>query len=140
MDQSQDFSDSGEFDNFKKINKKTSTNQFYITDGTLYVHYNNKTLTYFISDKLNGACVWDRTTGENFLKETGADKKGLYLTELSANPSKYHVNKSQICAVCGIISTLCCSKCKYIFYCSKEHQLMHWQSHKNDCGTSFFTF
>lgn len=124
--------------NMSERSKKQSIGQYYITNGDLYVHYDEKTQSYFLSDKLIGSCVWDRTAGENFIRVSEVDKKGLYLTEFNKDSSKY-VAKSRICAVCGVISSLCCSKCKYIFYCSPAHQKDHWQIHRNDCGTSFYT-
>ncbi|XP_044747045.1 egl nine homolog 1 isoform X2 [Coccinella septempunctata] len=47
------------------------------------------------------------------------------------------MNSSNIisCAVCGHTDKLySCSRCKLIFYCSKEHQKKDWKKHKVDCG------
>jgi pre-rRNA-processing protein TSR4 len=44
-----------------------------------------------------------------------------------------------MCAVCGIGGNKLCSKCVKVTYCSKQHQLLHWQSgHKELCGRSDF--
>lgn len=41
------------------------------------------------------------------------------------------------CAVCGHTDKLySCSRCKLIFYCSKEHQKKDWKKHKINCGKS----
>ncbi|KAK9880443.1 hypothetical protein WA026_011689 [Henosepilachna vigintioctopunctata] len=41
------------------------------------------------------------------------------------------------CAICGYSDNLLrCSRCKLIFYCSKDHQKKHWKKHKVDCETS----
>jgi hypothetical protein len=40
---------------------------------------------------------------------------------------------SNTCAVCDKAASLKCSACKSIFYCSKEHQTVHWKKHKGDC-------
>ena len=37
------------------------------------------------------------------------------------------------CAICGVVSTLKCSKCLSIYYCSAEHQLQDWSTHKLEC-------
>eukprot|EP01091_Cochliopodium_minus_P001048 TRINITY_DN10921_c0_g1_i1.p1 TRINITY_DN10921_c0_g1~~TRINITY_DN10921_c0_g1_i1.p1 ORF type:complete len:259 (+),score=46.55 TRINITY_DN10921_c0_g1_i1:48-779(+) len=39
-----------------------------------------------------------------------------------------------ICFICGIPANKKCSKCKKIFYCTKEHQLFHWHLyHQKEC-------
>ncbi|KAL3285940.1 hypothetical protein HHI36_000458 [Cryptolaemus montrouzieri] len=41
------------------------------------------------------------------------------------------------CALCGYREDLLrCSRCKLIFYCSKEHQKKHWKKHKAECEAS----
>lgn len=35
------------------------------------------------------------------------------------------------CLVCGVPSTRHCSRCQDASYCSREHQIEHWKSHKN---------
>lgn len=48
-----------------------------------------------------------------------------------------------LCILCG--SNACnkkCSKCQTVFYCSREHQIIHWKAgHKNTCskGTVIIT-
>lgn len=37
------------------------------------------------------------------------------------------------CASCGLDAKLVCSKCKLVFYCSKDHQKQDWKSHKKVC-------
>ncbi len=40
------------------------------------------------------------------------------------------------CAVenCGGIPKYRCGKCRIVFYCSQDHQKLHWQFHKLQCG------
>ncbi|XP_054263399.1 egl nine homolog 1 isoform X2 [Macrosteles quadrilineatus] len=39
------------------------------------------------------------------------------------------------CAYCGKVGSLSrCSRCKCVFYCSKEHQTQDWKKHKLHCG------
>ena len=38
------------------------------------------------------------------------------------------------CQYCKKDGTLRCSKCKRVFYCSKECQLRDWPIHKSVCG------
>uniref|UniRef100_A0A0R3TXF3 MYND-type domain-containing protein n=1 Tax=Rodentolepis nana TaxID=102285 RepID=A0A0R3TXF3_RODNA len=39
-----------------------------------------------------------------------------------------------LCPICGCPGTKCCILCKKAYYCSKEHQTIHWkQSHKTKC-------
>ena len=42
------------------------------------------------------------------------------------------------CASCGVKKStlLKCSRCKSVFYCSKECQKSHWKAHKQDCNQS----
>lgn len=40
-----------------------------------------------------------------------------------------------LCEVCGVSSSKKCSKCKKVFYCSRDHQTMDWKFyHKKKCG------
>ncbi|GLH11683.1 Uncharacterized protein GBIM_16425 [Gryllus bimaculatus] len=42
-----------------------------------------------------------------------------------------------ICAQCGVCGRLLrCARCKEAYYCSKEHQRLHWKSHKMACNKS----
>ncbi|KAL5963370.1 Programmed cell death protein 2 [Taenia solium] len=39
-----------------------------------------------------------------------------------------------LCPVCGCPGTKCCVNCNKAYYCSKEHQIIHWkQNHKIHC-------
>ena len=38
------------------------------------------------------------------------------------------------CSVCGKESTSRCSKCKTVYYCSRECQLRDWPNHKQSCN------
>ena len=44
---------------------------------------------------------------------------------------------SKNCAQCGIApgtkTHMRCTRCKIVFYCSKEHQRAHWKTHKSTC-------
>lgn len=44
-------------------------------------------------------------------------------------------NAKQICFFggCPLNASFRCSQCKSSFYCSKEHQQLHWKHHKHDC-------
>ncbi|VVD04099.1 unnamed protein product [Leptidea sinapis] len=40
----------------------------------------------------------------------------------------------KLCYVCGIKGPSHCSKCKNVYYCSRKHQVLHWQKgHKTLC-------
>ena len=41
------------------------------------------------------------------------------------------------CAKCQVPSTNCCSKCRRVYYCSREHQKADWTNHKTLCGPPF---
>ena len=41
--------------------------------------------------------------------------------------------KNQKCAVCQSAAVLICSSCSQVRYCSKEHQKVHWPTHKSQC-------
>jgi len=43
------------------------------------------------------------------------------------------VRKCAVCSSCDHL--LRCSRCKSVFYCSKEHQMEHWATHKTECIT-----
>ena len=38
-----------------------------------------------------------------------------------------------ICGVCGKKATSRCSTCKLVYYCNREHQLLHWKVHERGC-------
>ncbi|CAD8125026.1 unnamed protein product [Paramecium sonneborni] len=42
-------------------------------------------------------------------------------------------SKLNLCAVCSLKTTLGCSQCKSVFYCSVEHQRQHWSTHQQSC-------
>ena len=62
---------------------------------------------------------------------------------LSQNLEKCHRKKRLIrmkspsnitrCGVCDVPASQKCGKCRKVFYCKKEHQLMHWNEHKKAC-------
>lgn len=41
----------------------------------------------------------------------------------------------KLCAACGCLAPLACSRCKSINYCSSSHQRAHWKQHKPSCAT-----
>lgn len=42
--------------------------------------------------------------------------------------------KTKLCAVCGVTVALkLCSRCSGVAYCSRDHQLNHWETHKFEC-------
>ncbi|KAK9885454.1 hypothetical protein WA026_010950 [Henosepilachna vigintioctopunctata] len=41
---------------------------------------------------------------------------------------------SQICAICKKAAVQSCSACNSTYYCSKEHQKLHWKTHKSSCA------
>lgn len=60
---------------------------------------------------------------------------------LSESPLSYALHgkaSSQFCAEClksrEVHPLLRCSKCKYVFYCSKNCQKSHWTLHKKECS------
>lgn len=44
------------------------------------------------------------------------------------------------CSICSIDSSMVCSKCKLVSYCSKEHQKEDWPTHKEVCFPLKLTF
>eukprot|EP01112_Ceratiomyxa_fruticulosa_P001498 TRINITY_DN1166_c1_g1_i1.p1 TRINITY_DN1166_c1_g1~~TRINITY_DN1166_c1_g1_i1.p1 ORF type:complete len:369 (+),score=88.40 TRINITY_DN1166_c1_g1_i1:176-1282(+) len=47
---------------------------------------------------------------------------------------KEKVGKAPLCPQCGCFGEKKCSRCKQVFYCSKEHQAVDWrQKHKKEC-------
>ena len=38
-----------------------------------------------------------------------------------------------ICAYCHVQANQRCTGCHETFYCSREHQKLHWRKHKNQC-------
>lgn len=42
--------------------------------------------------------------------------------------------ETQSCPLCGALDNLLrCSRCKGTYYCSKEHQRLHWKEHRRQC-------
>ena len=55
----------------------------------------------------------------------------------TTTPETDDVNQpTPFCSKCGIISESLqrCAKCSDVFYCSKDHQVAHWATHKKICG------
>ena len=45
------------------------------------------------------------------------------------------IDYQNICELCGCAGRKVCSKCKSVYYCSKEHQVIDWKnSHKYSCN------
>ena len=38
-----------------------------------------------------------------------------------------------MCAYCQVQANQRCTGCHETFYCSREHQKLHWKKHKNHC-------
>ena len=59
--------------------------------------------------------------------------------EENSNKSQWMVEENkeigthEKCEVCGRESTLKCSRCRWIYYCSKKHQTEDWCNHKPLC-------
>jgi hypothetical protein len=47
----------------------------------------------------------------------------------------FDINHPYGCSVCGEIRAKKCAGCKFVYYCSKECQQLHWQIHKPQCLT-----
>ena len=43
------------------------------------------------------------------------------------------VKQSPSCAICESLTVFKCGRCKKIFYCSRPHQILHWNIHKHEC-------
>uniref|UniRef100_A0A1B6CI05 MYND-type domain-containing protein n=1 Tax=Clastoptera arizonana TaxID=38151 RepID=A0A1B6CI05_9HEMI len=44
----------------------------------------------------------------------------------------------KLCEICGIKSSSYCAKCKFIYYCSKSHQVYDWKNrHKAECDNLY---
>lgn len=40
----------------------------------------------------------------------------------------------KLCELCGVNAPSHCSKCKKVYYCSRNHQIMDWKKdHKERC-------
>ncbi|CAG8641930.1 14977_t:CDS:2, partial [Dentiscutata erythropus] len=48
------------------------------------------------------------------------------------------ISANYYCVVCGLYGSKKCGKCNQTYYCSKEHQIVHWTSgqHKIYCNTT----
>lgn len=71
---------------------------------------------------------------ENMHSTTVHYQTGLtyeFNTSTTASPPK---NRKKLCSVCGVTVALkLCTACQEVAYCSREHQLQHWKSHKVEC-------
>ncbi|OWR45352.1 pcdc2/rp-8 [Danaus plexippus plexippus] len=39
----------------------------------------------------------------------------------------------KLCYICGARAPSHCSKCKKVYYCSRQHQILDWKNHKIEC-------
>ena len=81
--------------------------------------------------------VLHKTLSEN--KNTLTNLAELIKTKPASNNSDPKTNQVEIsndktCEHCGSSANLRCSKCQSIYYCTREHQLAHWKSHKKFCA------
>ncbi|CAG8618858.1 3280_t:CDS:2 [Cetraspora pellucida] len=66
-------------------------------------------------------------------EESNGDDSNEY-----ANCSSEKFTAVNYCVVCGLHGSKKCGKCNKAYYCSKEHQIIHWTSgqHKIHCNTT----
>ena len=58
-----------------------------------------------------------------------------HLVQEQQNMSESLLLPSSLCAVCGCSGPKWCAKCHSMYYCSREHQVIHWKAgHKKYCG------
>jgi len=55
------------------------------------------------------------------------------LTEQDRAMFSEKIRKNSRCRLCGCKATSSCSQCKIARYCSRQHQRLHWKSHKVTC-------
>ncbi|KAI8893902.1 hypothetical protein BC833DRAFT_624444 [Globomyces pollinis-pini] len=82
---------------------------------------------------------WGLTTKENrdwiwsqymkLMMKTNLEQDEKYISMLEMLP----LGDSAACQVCTESANLTCSKCKVTYYCSKDHQTMHWKVHQKIC-------
>ena len=56
-----------------------------------------------------------------------------YWCELQAKKMGDILADQFICAFCHVQANQRCTGCHETFYCSREHQKLHWRKHKNQC-------
>lgn len=82
----------------------------------------------------------DGVNGEK-ATSTETDKKVSQTSVSPAAGSKKEGEEAEVtqqiptgdCAVCDKLAKSFCSICKHVFYCSRDCQRKHWNSHKEDC-------
>lgn len=57
----------------------------------------------------------------------------MYSANGSGSGTADNVTRVKACLICKKLSSLKCSKCREAFYCSAEHQRLHWKQHKLNC-------
>ena len=83
----------------------------------------------------------DGVNGEKATSSTETDKKVSQTSVSTAAGSKKEGEEAEVtqqiptgdCAVCDKLAKSFCSICKHVFYCSRDCQRKHWNSHKEDC-------
>lgn len=72
-----------------------------------------------------------RVPASAFMELFRAGRQRKELIEIS-KPEEHKL--SSLCAICGSLATSRCSKCQQQHYCSREHQILHWNTHKLVCN------
>lgn len=61
---------------------------------------------------------------------------GLDPKQIKTDAPKKESAPEKLCAFCAKRASNICSKCKKIYYCSRECQKAHWNTHKHVCRTA----
>ncbi|KAJ2946996.1 hypothetical protein O0L34_g16340 [Tuta absoluta] len=94
--------------------------------------------TIFIFICRNGSCCRTNCADNFIVLRCQLQRKNDYFSfEPYEESEKEEFSMEQwpkLCNVCGAKGPSHCSKCKKIFYCSRQHQILDWQKgHKQEC-------
>ncbi|EPQ52052.1 hypothetical protein GLOTRDRAFT_122782 [Gloeophyllum trabeum ATCC 11539] len=108
----------------KKVWNATETARKGLVDKRRWTRDDEERIPKFVRKTMN---AWTKEERESIWDEDGymrEECQAMFEVDLDAKD----------CAICGTMTRNKCSRCKKVYYCTKDCQRADWKSHKPTCG------